>query len=122
MEKRLKKLKLWLSGVLAFIGANVNFQFDPKELVNTLFSTKTWKDMAEEANSGIETGKGMLEAFGGENAKGMLEGFGVYEPAKAVMIDDITISLLSGQYKNGFAFNLSLPGITQFVNEKFLSA
>lgn len=122
-KKRLKKLQLFMSGILAFVNANLNVQFDPKALTETLLEKSPFlAGSVDEINEGIEGGKAMLDGFGGETAKGMLEGFGVYEQAKAALIDDISISILSNQYKNGFAFNINLPGVTQFVNEKFLSA
>lgn len=121
--KRLKKLKLVLGGVLSFVEAKAKFQFDAKNVVATAFDKSgKYAEKLQELGEGVESGKAMVAGFGGDTAKGMLEGFGVYEPAKAADIDEIVISVTSTQMKNGFAFTLNLPGVTEFVNSKFLSA
>ena len=121
-KKKLKKIKNYLNFIWAFISCNFNFKYNAKDLTETLFGLKTVEEAKDEINEGFQQGKGMIEAFGGDNAKGLLEGFGLYEPAKTADIDEITISILSPQYKNGIAFSINLPGITKFLNEKFLSA
>ena len=62
----------------------------------------------------------MVADMGGAILKPMMEELGLLELIKIINLDEITVSIVSPQFKNGLVHSLKLSGITEILHNKFL--
>lgn len=120
-QKKLEKLITYAVLVNAFVKTNTEIEFNPKEIVNSIFNVGKEALDGQDPNDSLSTFKTMAEGAGGQFIKPTLEGMQLLEPAKAINIDEIVIAFGITKDKAGIAHSIKLPGLSQLVKDKFLS-
>ena len=122
IQKKYDKYLGFLNFINSFIEAKLNVEYDAKVLAG---------EGAKEAEKMSGGSEGLKNRITGSQqmAMGMvsnflipmLRTFGIEEPAKALDLDSISISVGVPRYKNGCALSIKVPGLTE-VFEKMLNS
>lgn len=121
-QKKLKKAVTFLYFVVAFVQTKFLFEFDPKEVSQTIITNALKEIMdSEDVNTQFEGMKMMAEQLGSQMIKPTLENMQLLDAAKAANVDEISIAWATPKYQGGVAHVVKLPGVTKMIKEKFLA-
>ena len=121
-QKKLKKVVTFLYFIVAFVQTEFLFEFDPKEVSQTIITNALKEIMdSDDVNTQFEGMKMMVEQLGSQMIKPFLESMQMLDAVKAANIDKIGIAWGTPKYQAGIAQIIKLPGITEMINEKFLA-
>ena len=108
--------------MLLFVQTKFLFEFDPKEVSQTIITNALKEIMdSDDVNTQFEGMKMMAEQLGTQMIKPTLESMQMLDAAKAANIDEISIAWATPKYQGGVAHVVKLPGVTKMINEKFLA-
>lgn len=113
--KKLKKIKKFINAFLIFIGLQFSFKYDSEQL-----SIITKKRLEKLLDGNLDEKKAELEGLI-VMGKEMVDELGFTETLKVLDADKIVISFLFPEKKNGIAFTLNNPGLSQLITEKLLA-